>query len=98
PQLPTLFPYTTLFRSDLLSVNPGGRAVGRFKEDLFALAVLQVLNHIQNRLDQFGEIRRFTAAFAAATEFQQALRDGFAAERFVLDRKSTRLNSSHVSI
>src|SRR5690242_21421827 len=76
--LSTLFPYTTLFRSDLAGQVPRGRAVGaqpgpgRREADQPRLAV----HHL-------GQL----------TPLEQAGR-----EVPQLDRKSTRLNSSHMSI
>src|SRR5262245_63286530 len=78
PPLPTLFPYTTLFRS----TRPP--TVRRF----FALANQHMrwqLNDLARRLDE-------RPAAAALPE------SGVAAPPDSTDRKSTRLNSSHLGI
>src|SRR5437868_10644583 len=69
PPRSTLFPYTTLFRSQ--TVAGGERALGARQRILEAIAVLWVQNPTPNRRE-IGPER--------------------------IDRKSTRLNSSHVSI
>src|SRR3712207_8771754 len=76
PPRSTLFPYTTLFRSALVTV-------------LWALVVIGVLAvefHTTARAD-----RRVAANARAIVHARWAARAG-------LDRKSTRLNSSHANI
>src|SRR5207249_11492952 len=88
PPSPSLFPYTTLFRSRHIGESP--------------ILVLQ------GREAQFGEARnaglaqreepgRLAAFFFKPLELLQ-MRVGFFHSWVVEDRKSTRLNSSHVSI
>src|SRR5207249_12207348 len=85
----TLFPYTTLFRS----VRDLDRIFLIFKrnhscdgtEDLFASnprIIIDVIKDCRFDVVAFGKLLRTTAA----------------ARQLGLDRKSTRLNSSHVSI
>src|SRR5699024_11951643 len=77
PPLSTLFPYTTLFRSDLPSLTaPGRTGTGGHAGDV--------------------DVAGLQGDGASA----QLLDDGLVVEQPVIkeDRKSTRLNSSHVSI
>src|SRR5690242_21388176 len=85
PPRSTLFPYTMLFRSQV--PVPGGVAVGarRGGEDQVAVTVGQV----HHRADPF-------LAAAGPDAVQQQDRGAF--ELPAEDRKSTRLNSSHMSI
>src|SRR5207249_10866959 len=95
PPVPTLFPYTTLFRSfanDAEGAHRGPPEVvlgvaeflcGRDHE-LQRLDFRTLLESLLNeRLDVAGQGREWT---------------GFFDQLEILDRKSTRLNSSHVSI
>src|SRR3712207_6912622 len=79
PPRSTLFPYTTLFRSERVVVRPSGTEP-KLK------AYLQVV------LPPDGDV---PAARVAATRRMAALRAEVAE---LLDRKSTRLNSSHANI
>src|SRR5690349_24187331 len=76
PPRPTLFPYTTLFRS----------AAERVPVD----AALDVLRRAWARRDE--------RVFAGADELEARQDERLASHGSVLDRKSTRLNSSHVEI
>src|SRR3712207_9022301 len=78
PPKSTLFPYTTLFRSQLLRYRGVGPPLGDERQDL-ALAVRQL-----------GE-RVVATSAAEQARHQRRVDDG-------LDRKSTRLNSSHANI
>src|SRR3546814_9219949 len=107
----TLFPYTTLFRSELELPGPGGEAVqemllleGRrhvqpFPLDHFGEA--GIAGSAQRRVDQLGlghVDRRMRATEPADQVVQPAVVGAALAERLddiVVDRKSTRLNSSH---
>src|SRR3712207_7618915 len=82
PPRSTLFPYTTLFRSNLLAVDPHHR-VGHQMADVA---------HEQQRAALEGEL----AAVGCIIEpvGRQPPLDALAS----LDRKSTRLNSSHANI
>src|SRR5688500_19695623 len=79
PPRPSLFPYTTLFRSSASSVAPYGAAIDR--EDRMAPEVLAELR----RAGLFG--------MNVAAEL-----GGLARGPVAIDRKSTRLNSSHLVI
>src|SRR2546429_6097488 len=68
PPRSTLFPYTTLFRSEL-EVDTLEAAIDKFPEG--------VKNALEQAIDEAREMRREQAT------------------RIVVDRKSTRLNSSH---
>src|SRR5439155_27308714 len=83
PPLSTLFPYTTLFRSD--EIHERGLAAARRADDRDRLARLGRERHV-------AEDRVLGARIAEldGLEFDAAARPG--------DRKSTRLNSSHVAI
>src|SRR5207249_10962209 len=85
--LSTLFPYTTLFRSRIDHMLSGTRAniaVKVFGDDLLTLRRL-------------GErVRDVTSRVSGVVDLSRAPRD--AAGSTDRDRKSTRLNSSHVSI
>src|SRR3712207_9254872 len=94
PPRSTLFPYTTLFRSQVAD-QVGG-------DDLLALEVavhqLLVLGLLDDRLDELaaqldrflGQLDRDLALPLAALVVQERLAGQ--------DRKSTRLNSSHANI
>src|SRR5690625_6061542 len=75
PLRPTLFPYTTLFRS---------RRKRRFNRELWAPAAVRFARHAR-RLKRMG---------VASVSVQQLYRLTGEPQ----DRKSTRLNSSHVAI
>src|SRR5204863_7644199 len=88
PRVSTLFPYTTLFRSvgDFLVL---GKRVGDQRKGALVF------------LEGFGKrIRRRLALLAGAVlhEIQRRLDRQFLAADLEADRKSTRLNSSHVEI
>src|SRR5690606_40928906 len=89
PQPPTLFPYTTLFRSEPVQVSGLGdeRRLGPAAEDRGAdPSRLQILEIGQDRVrdPRPHQLHRATVDLQATQEGQ--------------DRKSTRLNSSHVKI
>src|SRR3712207_7741883 len=82
PPRSTLFPYTTLFRSGLRAAEE------------FEIAIREV----QNRLHLFtrtGDHRSLKDALALRDKADSWLAR---AEGLTLDRKSTRLNSSHANI
>src|SRR3712207_7714884 len=81
PPRSTLFPYTTLFRSE--AAQHGRRALDRVGGAL--------VEHLRAELVQAQLERRHDAEVAAAAA-QRPEQVG------VLDRKSTRLNSSHANI
>src|SRR5207253_9339901 len=86
PPRPTLFPYTTLFRSPIralmVTVVVGFLAI-------FLLEKLTII-HSEKQHDAPGHHHNVGLAGALGLSFHSFL-DG-------LDRKSTRLNSSHVAI
>src|SRR5438477_8903389 len=88
PPKSTLFPYTTLFRSDVLG---HGQALRRScaddrQEALEAMVEVEVVR----RDPSVRPVR--------VIESEQQRADDCGAEQVPLDRKSTRLNSSHMSI
>src|SRR5256885_4478309 len=92
PPRSTLFPYTTLFRS-----KP---ELERAVQDL----IMKGLSRIETVLDMAG-VHRGAIEFCLATggmvsmpAIQEGLRCTPAMSRTVSDRKSTRLNSSHLVI
>src|SRR5438067_5191559 len=74
---PTLFPYTTLFRSD--AIHLGAERLAQLVERLHLDFEQQVAARALDAIDRVREAAR-------------------GPDVVVLDRKSTRLNSSHVSI
>src|SRR3712207_7509613 len=85
PPRSTLFPYTTLFRSELHDV---------VLQDLtYALQSMQVLRRMPEGVERAEETGRQVEALRRAVG---GLRDAIYDLR--LDRKSTRLNSSHANI
>src|SRR5690606_41487662 len=79
----TLFPYTTLFRSGAKSM--GGEVSANLRE--------QVLVVVKRASFEFGE--DVAHALQSVSETAQRVERG---ALYVQDRKSTRLNSSHVKI
>src|SRR5258708_26328125 len=75
PPRSTLFPYTTLFRSETLKLEPGDLIV------LFSDGVTEAMN---SESEEFTDERLIACANAHLGETPQQV-----------DRKSTRLNSSH---
>src|SRR5262249_51414996 len=72
-------------RLDLLRIYPGFYSARRFEDDLASFIVLQVLDHIEYRLNKFGELGGAAFAVAATAELQQPLGDRFAAESLLLN-------------
>src|SRR3712207_9465206 len=94
PPRSTLFPYTTLFRSAELSLDDAeqfGADVGRSH---MTVAFQQVSREVAATA---SHVKRAQGARGSAPHFAQRLADR-AAEARLLDRKSTRLNSSHANI
>src|SRR3712207_9186746 len=94
PPRSTLFPYTTLFRSAPLVVVP--------RDDLDQAALehrreLRVEDRRERRLD---DVRGDDRVLGVLQDAGERAGVGLRAERLVdlLDRKSTRLNSSHANI
>src|SRR5207249_9473471 len=91
PPLPrsTLFPYTTLFRSDVQVKNVSRELAEVGVHGPLAAKALQAAVGIPAaRLDSLNQYDNVRAPGSATTVVRDA----------ALDRKSTRLNSSHVSI
>src|SRR3712207_6852957 len=82
PPRSTLFPYTTLFRSEAADRAPGPDPAEHLGEDA---VVGDLLAGAQRRLD------------LVALALELLFRDGFL-HAVLQDRKSTRLNSSHANI
>src|SRR5690606_41385244 len=89
PPPPTLFPYTTLFRSQLAHQR---KRHARFKHLVLALALVGLVGGDALALEQ-------RVAVLQVEQRARGDRDGqWIRERSDGDRKSTRLNSSHVKI
>src|SRR3712207_7587636 len=88
PPRSTLFPYTTLFRSEAALVR-AGVAVAAEDEEAEVLALLDRAD-LSERVDGVGRERRRERLSVARVRAARELRH--------LDRKSTRLNSSHANI
>src|SRR5207249_11965811 len=88
-----LFPYTTLFRSEdhalLLRVGPG-------RDEADTTPVVDVVGAVEARRPLVEEQERAQRGHRSVVQIRRAQPD--AVERHAGDRKSTRLNSSHVSI
>src|SRR5699024_12541759 len=90
---PTRFPYTTLFRSRLhydahrrlQSVEEDGRPLARYTHNAFGQTIRR-------------ETKQQTQEYDYINNQLSAERDRHGVRRRFIDRKSTRLNSSHVSI
>src|SRR5205814_4236614 len=85
PHYPTLFPYTTLFRSLARSEGP-----------IMLQHIRNVEHDINNPADDFHSQTALLEKINVAAAMQ--LRVGEQTNQFLLDRKSTRLNSSHLGI
>src|SRR5690606_39488490 len=97
PPSPPLFPYTTLFRSAHLAGNGlhraeiGGRAVREASLDHVHAEVGQGVGEGDLLRGAHGEAGRLFAVAQGGVEDDDAIGGS-------VDRKSTRLNSSHVKI
>src|SRR3712207_7076358 len=90
PPRSTLFPYTTLFRSQSAQHGLVGDEVGTGDDDPLARGVQQAQEELQVVLDgEAGAARHHLAVDVAS---------GNSRGEWCLDRKSTRLNSSHANI
>src|SRR5205807_4294497 len=92
PPLPTLFPYTTLFRS--AAYLRCGRSVTGAESRLLVREVIPVRDehYLIREADRLSlDSRSYTSAAKQAAAANDSL-------VFVQDRKSTRLNSSHLVI
>src|SRR5699024_12111837 len=87
PPGPTLFPYTTLFRS----FRRGHEIIDQEKDAVHPFVLVK--RHIlDGKTHRFGERTSFAQFRVCKRSRDVCLPDAFG------DRKSTRLNSSHVSI
>src|SRR5699024_11490642 len=96
PPLPPPFPYTTLFRSrvrEILRHVESGAGDG-LEESRRVVGALAPADLDEGSLT--GALRRVTDRFTEESSVSARLRVGREVPQ--LDRKSTRLNSSHVSI
>src|SRR5690606_41234551 len=83
PPIPTLFPYTTLFRSTYTLSD----AILQLKEQYDAENILRSRDEIQD----VARLLKLAAVFDPRPQSWEL-------DPLTLDRKSTRLNSSHVKI
>src|SRR5207245_5596088 len=98
PPSPSSFPYTTLFRSDLLAVlrelhRIGGETLERLHH-VVPLRGLDGIAHLSRRRPE----RRVRRLGRQAVRRRRPGEEGRRARLVPQDRKSTRLNSSHGSI
>src|SRR3546814_12441031 len=92
----TLFPYTTLFRSDrdhLVRVHAAVRLLA--EEALHRLIDLRHAGHAADHDDVVDLARRHTGILQRSLHRGHGALDEVVHQGFQLDRKSTRLNSSH---
>src|SRR5207249_11851983 len=97
PPAPTLFPYTTLFRSRSVTGRPIAFAgIGEKTDALEPFHPDRLASRILGMGDVLSLVERAQEGVdqTKAEELVRKLRE----DAFTLDRKSTRLNSSHVSI
>src|SRR5437868_8233985 len=92
PPRPTLLPYTTLFRSYVYRRN-GGAAGRRLLERFLVLGWVTGIRYMVYLLIAFGAFVAFAAMLPPIVNWI-----GTDVVVELVDRKSTRLNSSHVSI
>src|SRR3712207_9181347 len=94
PPRSTLFPYTTLFRSDLPPAHPGTEVAARAPEQDDAACRHVLARVIARSLDDRDRtgVAHGEALAGAPRHVQLSARGA------VEDRKSTRLNSSHANI
>src|SRR3546814_17466337 len=92
----TLFPYTTLFRSDTMRYALG---IGLGADPLSADELLFVYEERLLALPSFGTVLAYPFLWYAqpgtGVDLHHVVHAEMAFENFAVDRKSTRLNSSH---
>src|SRR5947209_9519089 len=81
PPRSTLFPYTTLFRSDRMGSSRHA----------------QLMQDADNKSAQ-GDFERAINLYEAALDDSESTRNAEVHYKLAVDRKSTRLNSSHANI
>src|SRR5690606_41819841 len=98
PPPPTLFPYTTLFRSKSTLFHLISGLLPSSSGSIW-LKGQEITSLASHRISRLGLSRSFqiTTIFPKMTVFEN-LRIGVMAKHHKRDRKSTRLNSSHVKI
>src|SRR5690606_41296926 len=97
PHRSARLPYTTLFRSqNLIYSIPLVRWLGEHSY-FYSLAFNTTWSFFKTRLQQEARARADSYGVSANVEYALPTREHSAAE-IALDRKSTRLNSSHVKI
>src|SRR3712207_8849315 len=91
PPRSTLFPYTTLFRSDGKNVSSLVEVLSNLQEYAFYDSISQIYEVDSNRIDIIlvDGTKIFTNTAVDKKKYKVAM---------ALDRKSTRLNSSHANI
>src|SRR5437868_7959665 len=106
PPRSTLFPYTTLFRSEktLALITPTTSYDGFDRVDIVVEAVFENMDLKKQTFAELGSVTRADCILASNSstldidEFARASGRPPQVLGHHLDRKSTRLNSSHVSI
>src|SRR5690606_41507135 len=91
PPLSTLIPYSTLFRSPLM-FGPFGRLLVEGRRETSAVGAIRT-----NAIAEHGKVLRALES-GDPNRARRAMSDHLAQTADDLDRKSTRLNSSHVKI
>src|SRR5947209_10788317 len=91
PPSSTLFPYTTLFRSEVKDFDPSGIASSKEARRLDRNVLLALAAAVEAKDDAGLELR------ANGERFDRSFQTDARAEP-ERDRKSTRLNSSHANI
>src|SRR3712207_7050490 len=89
PPRSTLFPYTTLFRSHFLGMH--------FFSPVPVMPLVELIRGAATSDEAAGAIRELAGELGKQA-IVSADRPGFIVNRVLIDRKSTRLNSSHANI
>src|SRR5204863_7721427 len=98
PQRSALFPYTTLFRSKKLTIVPVLRAGVGMSDGLVELIPSARIGHIGVYRDDQHRPVEYLVRLPDVEDRSFILCDPMVATGYSADRKSTRLNSSHVEI
>src|SRR5206468_12592388 len=96
PPRPTLFPYTTLFRSPCSGLSRGERTL--LTDLLLDLEGEITLVLIEHDMDVALRVAAFVTMMHDGRVIVEGTPDEIRANELVQDRKSTRLNSSHDQI
>src|SRR3712207_8725121 len=99
PPRSTLFPYTTLFRSGMRLIHPNICHIIRLGETTDGL-VYVVMPYVEGELlsDRTGRAGQLPLPLTVSLVRDIAAGLQLAHEQGIIDRKSTRLNSSHANI